>query len=148
MMIPLAIEEKVKNLKDIDSTFKLFEFLGYKEYLFDKTYTRNKVDFGLPNDTLPNIENIYSIFNIEKHLYCFFIETKNISSRSFLKIISKSLLDSYIRVLLIFTDDWKTYYFTLPQYEKLEGKKKLKLSTLILDTLTCTRLAGHIESLL
>ncbi|MBE3128697.1 MAG: Eco57I restriction-modification methylase domain-containing protein, partial [Actinobacteria bacterium] len=74
------------------------------------------------------------IFNIEKHLYCFFIETKNISSRSFLKIISKSLLDSYIRVLLIFTDDWKTYYFTLPQYEKLEGKKKLKLSTLILDT--------------
>lgn len=134
MMIPLTIEEKVKNLKDIDSTFELFEFLGYKEYLFDKTYTRNKVDFGLPKDTIPNIENIYSIFNIEKHLYCFFIETENISSRLFLKIISKSLLDSYIRVLLIFTDDWKTYYFTLPQYEKLEGKKKLKLSTLILDT--------------
>jgi len=132
-MIPLTIEEKIKNLKDINSIFELFEFLGYKEYLFDKTYTRNKVDFGLPKDVISNIENIYSIFNIEKHLYCFFIETKNISSRLFLKIISKSLLDSYIRVLLIFTDDWKTYYFTLPQYEKLEGKKKLKLSTLILD---------------
>jgi len=133
-MIPLAIEEKVKNLKDIDSIFELFEFLGYKKYLYDKTYKRDKIDFGIPKDVIPNIENIYSIFNIEKHLYCFFIETKNISSRSFLKIISKSLLDSYIRVLLIFTDDWKTYYFILPQYEKLEGKKKLKLSTLILDT--------------
>lgn len=133
-MIPLAIEEKVRNLKDIDSIFELFGFLGYKKYLYDKTYKRDKIDFGIPKDVIPNIENIYSIFNIEKHLYCFFIESKNISSRSFLKIISKSLLDSYIRVLLIFTDDWKTYYFTLPQYEKLEGKKKLKLSTLILDT--------------
>jgi len=133
-MIPFTIEEKVRNLKDIDSTFELFEFLGYANYLYDKTYKRDKIGFGIPKDIIPNIENIYSIFNIEKHLYCFFIETKNISSRSFLKIISKSLLDSYIRVLLIFTDDWKTYYFILPQYEKLEGKKKLKLSTLILDT--------------
>jgi len=132
-MIPVTIEEKVRNLKDIDSIFELFEFLGYKEYLFDKTYKRDKIDFGLPKDVIPNIKNIYSIFNIEKYLYCFFIETKNFS-RPVLKVISKSLLDSYIRVLLIFTDDWKTYYFTLPQYEKLEGKKKLKLSTLIVDT--------------
>ena len=129
----VTIEEKVKNLKDIDSTFELFEFLGYKEYLFDKTYKRDKIDFGIPKDVIPNIENIYSIFNIEKYLFCFFIDNKKIS-RPFLKTISKSLLDSYIRVLLIFTDDWQTYYFILPQYEKLEGKKKLKLSTLILDT--------------
>ncbi len=74
---------------------------------------------------------LYSIS--KKHLFCFAIETKNIS-RPFLKTLSKSLLDSYIRVLLIFTDDWQTYYFTLPQYEKHEGKKKLKLSTLIVDT--------------
>jgi hypothetical protein len=132
-MIPIAIEEKVKNLKDIDSIFKLFEFLGYKEHLFDKSYKRNKTDFNLPKDILPNIENVYSVFNIEKHLFCFAIETKNIS-RPFLKAVSKSLLDSYIRVLLIFTDDWQTYYFTLPQYEKYEGKKRLKLSTLIVDT--------------
>ena len=131
-MISLAIEEKVRNLKNIESTFELFEFLGYANYLYDKTYKRDKIDFGIPKDVIPNIENIYSIFNIEKYLFCFFIDTKKIS-RPFLKTISKSLLDSYIRVLLIFTDDWKTYYFTLPQYEKLEGKKKLKLSTLILD---------------
>jgi len=129
----VTIEEKVQNLKDIDSIFELFEFLGYKEHLFDKSYKRNKTDFNLPKDILPNIENVYSVFNIEKHLFCFAIETKNIS-RPFLKTLSKSLLDSYIRVLLIFTDDWQTYYFTLPQYEKHEGKKKLKLSTLIVDT--------------
>jgi hypothetical protein len=132
-MIPITIEEKVKNLKDIDSIFELFEFLGYKEHLFDKSYKRNKIDFNLPKDILPNIENVYSVFNIEKHLFCFAIETKNIS-RPFLKAVSKSLLDSYIRVLLIFTDDWQTYYFTLPQYEKYEGKKRLKLSSLIVDT--------------
>jgi hypothetical protein len=28
-VIPIAIEEKVKNLKDIDSIFELFEFFGY-----------------------------------------------------------------------------------------------------------------------
>jgi hypothetical protein len=132
-MIPIAIEEKVKNLKDIDSIFELFEFLEYKKHLFDKSYKRNKTDFNLPKDILPNIENVYSVFNIEKHLFCFAIETKNIS-RPFLKAVSKSLLDSYIRVLLIFTDDWETYYFTLPQYEKYEGKKRLKLSSLIVDT--------------
>ena len=132
-MIPIAIEEKVKNLKDIDSIFELFEFLGYKEHLFDKSYKRNKTDFNLPKDILPNIENVYSVFNIEKHLFCFAIETKNIS-RPFLKAVSKSLLDNYIRALLIFTNDWETYYFTLPQYEKHEGKRKLKLSTLIVDT--------------
>ena len=132
-MIPIAIEEKVKNLKDIDSIFELFEFLGYKEHLFDKSYKRNKTDFNLPKDILPNIENVYSVFNIEKHLFCFAIETKNIS-RPFLKAVSKSLLDNYIRALLIFTNDWQTYYFTLPQYEKHEGKRKLKLSTLIVDT--------------
>ena len=132
-MIPINIEEKVKNLKDIDSIFELFEFLGYKEHLFDKSYKRNKTDFNLPKDILPNIENVYSVFNIEKHLFCFTIETKNIS-RPFLKAVSKSLLDNYIRALLIFTNDWQTYYFTLPQYEKHEGKRKLKLSTLIVDT--------------
>jgi len=132
-MIPVTIEEKVKNLKDIDSIFELFEFLGYKEHLFDKSYKRNKTDFNLPKDILPNIENVYSVFNIEKHLFCFTIETKNIS-RPFLKAVSKSLLDSYIRILLICTDNWQTYFFTLPQYEKHEGKRKLKLSTLIVDT--------------
>jgi len=132
-MILTTIEEKVKNLKDIDSIFELFEFLGYKEHLFDKSYKRNKTDFNLPKDILPNIENVYSVFNIEKHLFCFAIETKNIS-RPFLKAVSKSLLDNYIRALLIFTNDWQTYYFTLPQYEKHEGKRKLKLSTLIVDT--------------
>jgi len=76
---------------------------------------------------------VYSVFNIEKHLFCFAIETKNIS-RPFLKAVSKSLLDNYIRALLIFTNDWQTYYFTLPQYEKHEGKRKLKLSALIVDT--------------
>ena len=132
-MISTTIEEKVKNLKDIDSIFELFEFLGYKEHLFDKSYKRNKTDFNLPKDILPNIENVYSVFNIEKHLFCFAIETKNIS-RPFLKAVSKSLLDNYIRALLIFTNDWQTYYFTLPQYEKHEGKRKLKLSTLVVDT--------------
>lgn len=132
-MIPIAIEEKVINLKDIESIFELFEFLGYKEHLFDKSYKRNKTDFNLPKDILPNIENVYSVFNIEKHLFCFAVETKNIS-RPFLKAVSKSLLDNYIRALLIFTNDWQTYYFTLPQYEKYEGKRKLKLSTLIVDT--------------
>jgi len=132
-MIPVTMEEKVKNLKDIDSIFELFEFLGYKGHLFDKSYKRNKTDFNLPKDILPNIENVYSIFNIEKHLFCFAIETKNIS-RPFLKAVSKSLLDNYIRALLIFTNGWQTYYFTLPQYEKHEGKRKLKLSTLIVDT--------------
>ncbi len=36
--------------------------------------------------------------------------------------------------MIISTDDWKNYYFTLPQYEKKEGESKLKLSTLHLDT--------------
>jgi len=123
----VTTEEKVKNLKDIDSIFELFEFLGYKEHLFDKSYKRNKTDFNLPKDILSNIENVYSVFNIEKHLFCFAIETKDIS-RPFLKAVSKSLLDSYIRILLICTDNWQTYFFTLPQYEKHEGKRKLKLS--------------------
>jgi len=35
-MIQTSIEEEVQNLKDIDSIFELFEFLGYKEHLLIK----------------------------------------------------------------------------------------------------------------
>ncbi|MCJ7789479.1 MAG: hypothetical protein MUP69_04735 [Candidatus Atribacteria bacterium] len=63
MMIPLAIEEKVENLKDINSIFELFEYLGYKKYLYDKTYKRDKIDFGIPKDVIPNIENIYFLYS-------------------------------------------------------------------------------------
>lgn len=128
-----TLTAKVENLKDINSIFDLFESIGYKEYLFDKSYIRNKNEFGFNKDIISNIRNIYSIFHIEKQLYAFFIEANNIS-RSFLRSISKNLIDSYIRVLIISTDDWGNYYFTLPQYEKKEGGSKLKLSTLHLDT--------------
>ena len=124
---------KVKNLKDINSIFDLFESIGYKEYLLDETYVRNKNQFGLNKDTLSNIKNIYTIFNIDKHLYCFLIDTNKIS-KTFLRSTSKKLVDAYIRILIIFTDDWQNYYFSLPQYEKKEGTQKLKISTLHIDT--------------
>lgn len=128
-----TLTSKVKHLKDINSIFDLFGIIGYKEYLLDETYIRNKNEFGFNQDTLSNIKNIYTIFNIDKHLYCFLIDTNKIS-KAFLRTISKKLVDAYIRVLIISTDDWQNYYFSLPQYEKKEGTQKLKLSTPHLNT--------------
>ena len=48
-MIPTTIEEKVQNLKDIDSIFKLFEFLGYKfgEFPEAEYVGNNGLHFGI-----------------------------------------------------------------------------------------------------
>jgi hypothetical protein len=128
-----SLTAKVKDLKDINSIFNLFESLGYKDYIFDRTYTWDKKRLGFKKEILSNIKNFYSILNIEKRLYVFFIEAEN-NSKIFFKDISKNLIDSYIRVLIISTDNWKNFHFILPQYEKKEGTRKLKLSTLHLDT--------------
>ncbi len=125
------LEDKVANLKNISSLFSLFELLGYKDFLFDETYQREKADFGIPSKELSQIKTIYSIFNIEKQLFGFLIETKHIN-RPLLRVISKYFLDTYIKPFLIFTSNFKVYHFVLPQYDK--ETKKVKLSTLILDT--------------
>ncbi len=127
-----TLTSAVKSLYNAKSVFNLFESIGYKEYLLDESYVRNKSEFGFNKDILSNIKNIYTISNIDKHLYCFLIEANKIS-KTFLRNISKRLVDAYIRVLIISTDDWQNIYFTLPQYEKKEGERKLKLSTLHLD---------------
>ncbi len=129
----ITLTYRVKHLNDINSIFDLFRSIGYQEYLLDETYIRNKNEFGFNQDTLSNIKNMYTIFNIDKHLYCFLIDTNKIS-KTFLRNISKKLVDAYIRVLIISTDDWQNYYFSLPQYEKQKGTQKLKLSTLHLNT--------------
>lgn len=128
-----TINSAVENLKDVKSIFNLFEILGYKEYLRDESYKRKPDDFSFNKEITANIKSVYSIFNIEKHLFCFLIEADKFS-KSFLRGISKKLIDSYIRIMIISTDDWDNYYFTLPQYEKKEGESKLKLSTLHLNT--------------
>ena len=69
-----TLTSKVKNLKDINSIFNLFESLGYQDYLFDRTYTWDKRGLRFKKEILSNIKNFYSILNIEKRLYVFLLK--------------------------------------------------------------------------
>lgn len=117
-----------------EKLYELFRGLGYpKGKLLDPSYKRKIDEFEFAKEEREKIKDIYTVFNYDKNLQIFLVETKGLSV-PFVRYLTKRLSDRFHYFLLILTTDYKEYTFVFPEFERIEvGKHKLKLTKLNFD---------------
>jgi hypothetical protein len=117
-----------------EKVYELFRVLGYPEdKVLDPSYKRKIDEFEFAKEEREKIKDIYTVFNYDKSLQIFLIETKGLSA-PFVRYLAKRLSDRFHYFLLILTTDYKEYTFVFPEFERIEvGKHNLKLTKLNFD---------------
>jgi hypothetical protein len=128
------ISEFLTTIKSPDNIYEFFKFLNYPEkVLLDSSFKRKIDEFEFKKEDRNKIKNIYTVLNFEKNLVVFIVETTSLGS-SLIKSISKVFSDKYENFLLIITPDYYTFYFVLPEFERVAaGKHKLKITKLFIQ---------------
>ncbi|WP_297211605.1 MULTISPECIES: Eco57I restriction-modification methylase domain-containing protein [Thermodesulfovibrio] len=128
------IQEIIKATDSAEKVYSLFHYLGYpKDRLLNASYKRKIDEFDFSKEERDKLKNIYTVFNFDGKLQIFLIETKALSNY-LIRYITKKFSDIYLRLLLIFTQDFQNYTFAFPEFERIEeGKHRLKITKLNFD---------------
>lgn len=134
MGIKEYIQKTIPETDSPEKVYNLFLGLGYpKDRVLDPSYKRRIDELDFAREEREKIKNIYTVFNYDRSLQVFLIETKG-SSPPFVRYITKHLSDRFHHFLLILTTDYKEYTFVFPEFERIEaGRHKLKLTRLHFD---------------
>lgn len=129
-----SIQDFVIGMDSTEKVYAFFERLGYKPpVLLSPAYRPVLNTLELRQEHRANIRDAHTVLNFDREMHVFFFEAKTLTL-SFVKYITKKFSDSYLKLLLVFTADFKEYTFVLPETVSLgAGEQKLKMTILAFD---------------
>lgn len=128
------VQKLLEDTSSVEKVYDLFAEIGYSSEVKDPSYQRDKTEFNLKEKAEDKIKNIYTVLNYQNELPVLLIETESLS-KTHTDYITERLTNKFSDILIIFTIDFQSYQFILPEFEKeAPGEYDLKTTRLEIDT--------------